>query len=195
MSQSESQESGQSRTKTYVLKICLLGDGAVGKTSLRTRYLGEGFTTNYSETIGADFALKFAKIDGNSFKFQIWDIAGQKRYSNVRVLLFERSDGGLLLYDISSRESMKNVRNWLETYVKYAGVGVVILIGNKSDLRNENHSNLDLISKEEGEELAKQLSEEFNKNIQYVETSAKTGENVDYVFELLAREYLKAVSS
>ncbi|OLS25836.1 MAG: GTPase KRas precursor [Candidatus Heimdallarchaeota archaeon LC_3] len=178
------------KAKTVVLKICLLGDGAVGKTSLRTRYLGEGFTTQYSETIGADFALKFAKLDDLLIKHQIWDIAGQPRYTQVRSILFDRSDGGLLLFDLSNRDSLTSVENWIKTYVQYAGVGAVILIGNKSDLRDGNEVS-GLVTKEEGEEMAKNLGEKYNRHIPYLETSAKSGENVDKAFDILAQTYFK----
>ena len=185
------------RQRTIVLKICLLGDGAVGKTSIRTRYLGEGFTTKYSETIGADFALKFAKMtykdnEERLMKYQIWDIAGQPRYTQVRSILFDRSDGGLLLFDISNHNSLLSTYDWLKTYVQYAGIGACILVGNKSDLRQENVSNL--VTQEEGRAMAKRLSDEFKRPIPYIETSAKTGENVDKAFEILARTYLDLTS-
>lgn len=184
------------KPKTYVLKIVLCGNGAVGKTSLRQRYLGEGFETSYHETIGADFALKYSKIAINEgeepklIKFQIWDIAGQKRYSQVRSILFDRSDGGMLLFDISNRESLTDVHDWLATYSRYAGVGSVILVGNKEDLR-ENPENTDLIQIAEAEEFAKKISEEFSRPIPYLETSAKTGNNVEQAFELLAKTWFK----
>jgi len=182
------------RSKTIVLKICLLGDGGTGKTSLRTRYLGEGFTTEYSETIGADFALKFSKLqykgEERLIKHQIWDIAGQPRYTSVRSILFDRSDGGLLLFDISNRNSFDSARDWLKTYVQYAGVGAVCLIGNKKDLR-EAKGVSNLVTVKEGEDMAKRLSEEFKRPIQYLETSAKTGLNVDNAFSALGINVVK----
>ena len=183
------------KPRTHVLKVVLMGDGAVGKTSLRTQYLGEGFESSYHETIGADFALKYSKIpieegqDPRLFKFQIWDIAGQPRYTQVRSILFDRSDGGLLLFDISNRSSFQNCHAWLSTYVKYAGTGAVCLIANKSDLREEQ--GLDLVSDEESQSFAKQLSEEFNRPVPYLETSAKTGHNVEVAFELLAKTFMQ----
>ena len=176
-----------------------MGDGAVGKTSLRTQYLGEGFESSYHETIGADFALKYSKIaiDGDQetrlFKFQIWDIAGQPRYTQVRSILFDRSDGGLLLFDLSNRDSFKNCENWLSTYVKYAGTGAVCLIGNKNDLREE--AGVDLVSAAEGKSFADRLSEEFNRPVPYLETSAKTGHNVDVAFELLAKTFMQLTTA
>ena len=119
-------------------------------------------------------------------KFQILDIAGQKQYSQVRSILFDRSDGGMLLFDISNRETLESCYDWLSTYAKYAGTGAVILVGNKDDLR-EDASNTDLITKEEAEAYAKKLSDKFSRPIPYLETSAKTGKNVEYAFELLAK--------
>jgi small GTP-binding protein len=176
-----------------------MGDGAVGKTSLRTQYLGEGFESSYHETIGADFALKYSKIpveegqEPRLFKFQIWDIAGQPRYTQVRSILFDRSDGGLLLFDLSNRESFVSCHNWMSTYVKYAGTGAVCLIGNKEDLREDSGS-LDLVSIEEGKAFAKRLSEEFNRPVPYLETSAKTGKNVELAFEQLAKVFMEITS-
>lgn len=186
-----------SKPRTHVMKIVLMGDGAVGKTSLRQHYLGEGFESQYHETIGADFALKYSKIateegaggEERLFKFQIWDIAGQPRYTQVRSILFDRSDGGLLLFDLSNRASYENAYNWMSTYVKYAGTGAVCLIGNKSDLRDE--TDVGLITSEEGEALAKKLSEEFDRPVPYLETSAKSGHNVDKAFEILASVWME----
>ena len=188
------------KPKTYVLKIVLCGNGAVGKTSVRRYYLGEIFETNYMETIGADFALKYSKIVINEgeepkiIKFQIWDIAGQKRYDEVGKILFDRSDGTILMFDITNRQSLTDLHNWLATYVLYCGVGSVILVGNKADLR-EDPVNVDLISIEEAEEFTQKLSKEFKRPISYLETSAKTGKNVEQSFELLVRTWFKMSKS
>ena len=147
-------------------------------------------------TIGADFALKYSNIvinegeDAKVIKLQIWDLAGQKRYDQVGSILFDRSDGGIFMFDISNRESMANLHNWLATYVLYAGVGVVILVGHKDDLR-EDPSNKNLVTREEAEAFAKKLSEEFKRPIPYLETSAKTGNNIQHSFELLVRMWFK----
>lgn len=188
------------KSKTYVLKIVLGGDGAVGKTSFRRHYLGEVFETNYKETIGADFALKYSNIAINEgeepkvIKLQIWDIAGQKRYDQVGSILFDRSDGGIFMFDISNRESMANLHGWLTTYYEYAGVGVVILVGNKTDLR-ENPANGNFVSKDEAEAFAQKLSAEFKRPIPYLETSAKTGNNVQETFETLVRKWFTRTQS
>ena len=86
-----------------IFKITLLGDGAVGKTSLRKTYLGEGFKDGYSMTIGADFAVKRLRIDDQDFVAQIWDLAGQQRFSAVREVYYRGTSGCLLVFDISRR--------------------------------------------------------------------------------------------
>ena len=179
-------------SRTNILKICLLGNGLVGKTSLRTRYLGEDFNPHYSETIGADFGLKIIKILHNNeeriIKFQIWDISGQGRYQNVRPILFDRSDCALLVFDISSHDSLPAAYEWMKSYVRYASIGAVCLVGNKADLRNENIP--DLVTKEEAMNMAEVLSKTFDRPVPYIETSAKTGQNVEEAFITLAQLYL-----
>ena len=78
-----------------IFKICLLGEGAVGKTALRQRYLGEGFKQSYAMTIGADFAVKRVTIDNQEFISQIWDLAGQVRFSSVREVYYRGAAGAL----------------------------------------------------------------------------------------------------
>ena len=99
------------------MKVCLLGDGAVGKTALRKRYLGKQFSSGYVMTIGADFAVKKTEINTNdgtkSVKFQIWDLAGQPRFNSVRELYYKGSHGGLLVFDITRRDSFSNLNSWV----------------------------------------------------------------------------------
>ena len=85
-----------------------MGDAAVGKTSLRDRYFGKGFSTNYIMTIGSSFALKETNIDDTPVKIQIWDLAGQPRYNDVRVAYYNRAQAGLLLFDITRKETLDN---------------------------------------------------------------------------------------
>ncbi len=173
------------------MKVCLLGDGAVGKTALRERYLGKQFSSGYVMTIGADFAVKKTKIQTEEgekdVKFQIWDLAGQPRFNSVRELYYKGSHGGLLVFDITRRDSFTNLNNWIDELYKNAGRGTmpVAVLGNKVDLRNEAD---DCVTHSEGLEYAENLKKElqFNCEIPYLETSAKTGENVDESFALLA---------
>lgn len=173
------------------MKICLLGDGAVGKTALRERYLGKQFSSGYVMTIGADFAVKQTRItteEGKKdVKFQIWDLAGQPRFNSVRELYYKGSHGGLLIFDITRRDSFVNLNNWIDELFENSGRGAtpVTVLGNKVDLRNEVD---DCVTRSEALEFTENLknSFQFNCDIPYLETSAKTGENVDESFSKLA---------
>jgi len=173
-----------------IFKITLLGDGAVGKTSLRKNYLGEGFKDGYSMTIGADFAVKQLKINYQDFVAQIWDLAGQQRFSAVREVYFRGTSGCLLVFDISRRSSFENIPSWIAELLKNNSNRIVpiVLVGNKSDLRATAN---DPILREQSEEYARSLSQWSGYSVPYIETSAKTGENVDEAFKTL----LKNVSS
>ncbi|MCG3220558.1 MAG: GTP-binding protein [Candidatus Heimdallarchaeota archaeon] len=169
-----------------IFKITLLGDGAVGKTSLRKTYLGEGFKDGYSMTIGADFAVKRLRIDDQDFVAQIWDLAGQQRFSAVREVYYRGTSGCLLVFDISRRSSFENIPSWIAELLKNNSNRVVpiVLIGNKSDLRSTAK---DPIMREQAEEYARSLSGWSGFTVPYIETSAKTGENVDEAFKTLLK--------
>jgi small GTP-binding protein len=180
------------------MKVCLLGDGAVGKTALRERYLGKQFSSGYVMTIGADFAVKKTKIkteDGEKeVKFQIWDLAGQPRFNSVRELYYKGSHGGLLVFDVTRRDSFTNLTAWIDELYKNSGRGTmpIAVLGNKVDLRDEAE---DYVTSEDVREFLEDLKKDYqcSFDIPYLETSAKTGENVDVSFLILAqniRSYL-----
>ncbi|MFX0170356.1 MAG: Rab family GTPase [Candidatus Hodarchaeota archaeon] len=174
------------------MKVCLLGDGAVGKTALRERYLGKQFSSGYVMTIGADFAVKKTKItteDGEKeVKFQIWDLAGQPRFNSVRELYYKGSHGGLLVFDITRRDSFTNLSAWVDELYKNSGRGKmpIAVLGNKVDLRDEAE---DCVTSEQVQEFIEDLKKEhgYSFDIPYLETSAKSGENVDESFSILAQ--------
>ncbi|MHA2363939.1 MAG: GTP-binding protein [Candidatus Hodarchaeales archaeon] len=172
------------------LKVCLVGDGAVGKTALRERYLGKGFSTNYLMTIGADFALKNITVNKYDIKFQIWDLAGQAQFDQIRSLYYRGSRGVLIVYDITRGDTYKNVINWVtEIRRSLPNIETVpfALLANKVDLRSEAEPNH--LTLKQGKKLAESLSDELFKNkmpVPYFETSAKTGENVQKAFTDLA---------
>lgn len=169
-----------------IFKIVLLGDGAVGKTALRHRYLGEGFKQSYSMTIGADFAVKRVDLDGEEIVAQIWDLAGQIRFQSVREVYYQGATGALLVFDITRSSTFESIPNWITELLENNKNKIVpmVLLGNKSDLRDTTDG---AISRESGEEYAKNLSEWSTFEIPYVETSALSGDNVDEAFAILLR--------
>lgn len=174
------------------MKIVLAGDGAVGKTALRERYLGRGFKSQYLQTIGADFALNTVKIGGKDVKFQIWDLAGQTRFTAVRSVYYTGCLGALLLFDITRRESFDNLQSWLDEIWKHNGKGMipVVLLGNKYDLKDDVP---DHVGEKEAEAYAKKLTKKTVSSsgfkVKFMNTSAKSGLNVSEAFETLGKVY------
>ncbi len=169
------------------IKIVLGGDGAVGKTSIRRRYLGEGFTQQYLQTLGADFALKETVLkDGNiRFRWQIWDLAGQPAFHEVRKAYFKGCLGALVVYDVTRPETLENAEKWCEDIWEnssYQEKIPIVLIGNKIDLRDTVN---DALTPEDGKKMAEKLG------IGFLETSAKTGENIEDAFEFLGRKIIE----
>ncbi|MHA2027992.1 MAG: Rab family GTPase [Candidatus Kariarchaeaceae archaeon] len=164
-------------------KIILIGDPRVGKTSIRKKYMGEGFKGNYMVTLGADFAIK--RLDKDVM--QIWDLAGQPVYQSVRSSYYGGAEGIILVFDITSRETFYNCAKWLNEVVSNLDYLIpLILVGNKNDLRSGNSP--DEISPQEGENYAKELSKWSGFDVGYIETSALTGLNIDNIFDLLKSE-------
>jgi small GTP-binding protein len=173
---------------SYNLKTILLGDGYVGKTSLRRRFMGHQFSAQYLETLGADFAIKKGEYNGVPFRYQIWDLAGQPRFDSLRRGFFTGSQAALICFDISNPSSAKNLEKWVDEFWKFNGRGKIplVIIGNKIDLRETVE---DSVSYEEGLKVTGEISAPFE--VTYVETSAKTGENVNKAFEELTRAFVE----
>lgn len=167
-------------------KIVLGGDGAVGKTSLRKKYMGEGFSTTYMQTMGSDFALFETKVDKTEFKFQIWDLAGQPLFSKVVKAYYEGCAGAIMVYDVTRPDSLDNLKNWIRDLFSHGGKMPVIIIGNKIDIDR-------VVDKNAGKKFAQQIATEHGVKAPYFETSAKTGENVRTAFETLGREILNSI--
>ena len=165
----------------HIFKVLLLGNSDVGKSSLILRYVDQVWSDTFVPTIGVDFKVKTLEIDNKQIKMQIWDTAGQVRFRNVISSYFRGSHGILLIYDITNRDSFKNLENWLIEIEKNASQNVLkILIGNKNDLVNDRE-----IQSEEGQAFANRNGMEF------IETSAKMNTNVTEAFEALAKLMMK----
>ena len=165
----------------FIFKVLLLGNSDVGKSSLLLRFVDSVWNESFVPTIGVDFKVKTIEIGDKKVKMQIWDTAGQERFRNVVSTYFRGSNGILLIYDITSRDSFKNLESWLIEIEKHASDNVLkILIGNKNDLENDR-----VISVEEGQNFA-------NRNgMQFIETSAKMDTNVSEAFQTLGKLMLE----
>ncbi|MFO7837622.1 MAG: Rab family GTPase [Candidatus Thorarchaeota archaeon] len=170
-----------------VVKSVLIGDAAVGKTSIRRNYLGEGFEASHLPTIGVDLATKKVLFGDDLVKFVIWDLAGQHNFKSVRGHYYHGSNGIILVYDVVNRESFFNASKWLvEAYRNMGPLPPTIIVGNKIDLR-QRPEYTDVVTTEEGKAFRDKFIEKLGVPAVFKETSAKTGENIDDTFtELLA---------
>ena len=160
--------------KEYKLKIIVCGDPAVGKTSTVLRFTDRAFKRTYIPTIGVNITEKIIRSKNNEFTFIIWDIAGQTKFQRMRKHFYTGADGKLLIFDLTRRKTFDSIKEWfLDIKKNLIGKKDLhgFIIGNKCDLE-ENRE----VSFEEAQKLAKDL------NLRYIETSAKTGKNVDEAF-------------
>ncbi|MFQ5981275.1 MAG: GTP-binding protein [Candidatus Heimdallarchaeota archaeon] len=176
--------------KRFFLKVALIGDGGVGKTSLFNRFMGKEFEQDYLMTIGADIGMrKVQLLDQTEIKFLITDIAGQPHFKDVRKAYYRGVFGALIVIDVTRPETFRNSIHWLnEAWIHGSGPFPVIFLGNKNDLRTK----YPCISHDKMQELARVLSREAQASkgfrISYIPTSAKTGINVDLAFKILGFE-------
>lgn len=170
-------------------KIVLFGDGMVGKTTLRHKYMGKGFKTEGISTIGADFASIKINIKGKNHIIQIWDLAGQPGQQTVRKMFYRGAQGGLAVFDITRRETFDNLPNWFTECFQHNGRGKIpiVILGNKVDLRGPTTK---YVQTEEGHAYAETLKEYLSIPVYYFDTSAKTGLNVKEAFDFLGKNIL-----
>lgn len=167
----------------------MLGDSTVGKSSLLKRYTEDLFLESINQTVGVDFYVHFLEVEpGIRIKLQFWDTAGQERFRSVTRSYYRNSVGGMLVFDMTSRDSFDHVKEWHDEVCERVQPYKVlfILVGQKSDMDAHEER---AVSREEAEKLAGQLG------MPYVEASAKTGQNVKECFELLTRRIYQGLLS
>ena len=158
------------------LKILVLGDSAVGKTSLLLKYTDDYFPTVYVSTIGVDYKTKIININDMNISLQIWDTAGQERFRSLAKSFMKDADGILFVYDITNKKSFDNIKNWIKRTEDVNDSFQKIIVGNKNDLENKR-------------EVKKETLEKFcnTGNLKGIEMSAKLGINVNEAFNILTQ--------
>ena len=175
--------------------VVLIGDSGVGKSNLLSRFTRNEFNLDSKSTIGVEFATRSIQVDAKTIKAQIWDTAGQERYRAITSAYYRGAVGALLVYDISKHATYENVQRWLKELRDHADANIVImLVGNKSDLRH-----LRAVSTDEAKAFAStcymmggKLCEEASaadyfvtgeNSLSFIETSALDASNVELAFQ------------
>ena len=155
--------------------INFLGDTSVGKTSIIKRHINKTFDENAIATIGIDNIKDEKEFDNKKYSFKIYDTAGQERYKSISLNYIKLGDGFLLVFSVDNRETFDKLEEWVQNIYESVSIEekVIFLVGNKIDSPNR------VITREEAETYAK------NKNFPYYETSAKTGDGVEKLFDEL----------
>lgn len=163
------------KIQIHEVKVCLLGDCGVGKSSLVLQFVTGKFSTMHSPTIGASFLSRTFTIGKNneSYKFEIWDTAGQERFKSLTPMYYRNCAAAILVYDISSELTFDNIKSWISDLKRFGPPNIIIVIvGNKRDLPDERE-----VESHRGLEYATSIGAIF------VEVSAKKNENISLIFE------------
>ena len=172
------------KVSSFELKLILVGDSGVGKSSLLSRYMNEAFTDQPC-TIIPDFKMKKINIDSlTSVKITIWDTCGQEKYRSITKNYFNDADGIILIYDVCDRKSFENLDKWLRDIKENSNKGEIstILCGNKIDIKPRN------TSFEEGNNYA------IENGLLYCETSSKEGININIAFENIVKDIIDKIN-
>jgi len=170
----------------YSIKIIIIGDSFVGKSNLLAQFTEKKFHPSHDITIGVEFGSKIIKYHDKLYKLQIWDTAGQEAFRSITQSFYRGSLGGLVVFDITNRESFESVKKWINDLDKFTGDPNVssILVGNKLDLEKNR-----VITFDEGKKIGSYY------NMPYIETSTKNGTNIDTVFTTLLDMISKRIDS
>jgi len=174
--------------KKVLLKVIILGDSGVGKTSLMSQYTTHRFSKQYKTTIGADFTTKELEVDGTLVTMQIWDTAGQERFQSLGVAFYRGADACMLVFDITKPKTFDSLTNWKDEFLIQAGPRdpenfPFAVVGNMIDKSDERRVPT---------ETAKRwCQKDAEHELPYFEVSAKTAEGVDAAFYALAQAALR----
>ncbi len=151
------------------INIITLGDTGVGKTCYILKYTDDFFQPVHLSTVGVDFKLKLLTFNDQKYRIYLYDTTGQERFKSISLNIIKNADGIILMYDITLKDTFKEISDWMNSIKQIKRDDFpIVLVGNKCDLEEERS-----ISKEDGENLAKQY------NIEFFETSNKNGINIE----------------
>ncbi|CAL8350140.1 unnamed protein product [Arctogadus glacialis] len=174
-----------SPSSDYLFKLLLIGDSGVGKSCLLLRFADNTYTETYISTIGVDFKIRTIDMDGKTVKLQIWDTAGQERFRTITSSYYRGAHGIIIVYDVTEQESYNNISQWLQEIERYACQNVSrLLLGNKCDLVAKK-----VVASSTAQELASSL------HIPFIETSARSSDNVERAFLTMASEIHRRLAS
>ena len=173
---------------TNTSKIVVCGDYGVGKTTFVKLFLGGEIVGGYKPTIGVDIGRKIFQVDDVQITFQIWDLSGQESFHSIRKQFYSRTNGAILIFDVSRRETFKNITRWTNELLEQTGMIPIVLVANKIDLRD----NLtEVVTTEEGEHLARLISDQTGITTPFVEASAVRHQKNLEPFILLGKTILE----
>ena len=155
-----------------ILKILILGDSGVGKTSILIKYINNKFDESHIATIGVDYMDKTIKYKNINVKLQIWDTSGQEKFRSIARNFYRNSDAIFIVFDLNNKDTYNSIKQWINDVEEHCPNIKKILLGNKSDLE-----------KNVSEEIIKNFAKE--NNLQYFETSAKNGTNIKEAFKAM----------
>jgi len=167
----------QSKEADFAFKNIIIGDPAVGKTSMILQFTNKAFRISYLPTIGAQISEKSIFLHDTEFQMILWDLAGQSKFQKIRSNYYKGAQCVIMVFDLTKTESFENIKKWysdVKNYFRNFNELEVILCGNKCDLKEEIQ-----ISQEEALSLSAEL------NIDYLETSAQNGKNIDKIFDTI----------
>lgn len=186
MSEEEPKVHVKAESGEVVIKIIVIGDGGVGKTSLLRKYVKKQFEHKYLPTVGVNISKQPLKKDNKDINLMFWDIAGQPQFFLLHKVYYNGANAAILMFDLTQSHTFMNVKNWYNELVKYGLKDVpIILVGNKRDLKKERK----II-----QPMAENMMDQLGIGV-YYETSALTGHNVDKVFDKITEMYLERMNS
>lgn len=167
----------------YIFKYIIIGDMGVGKSCLMRQFLDKKFMADCPHTIGVEYGTRIIEVAGQKIKLQIWDTAGQERFRAVTRSYYRGAAGAIMVYDITRRTTFNHISSWLSEANNLASPNTILfLIGNKADLDASRD-----VTREEAEEFAREHG------LTFLETSAKSGENVEEAFLQTAQQIYQKI--